>query len=330
MLKAARLFPAAILLLLATAATSLAQSSLPPQPNAPAISAPLAFEANHGQTAPQVQYLARSGEGVVFLTADGFTVSMPPAGSFRMLFDKANASPATAAEQPLIARSNYLSRDPGKSIVNLENFGAVRYQSVYPRIDVRFYGRGQHLEHDFLVAPGADANQIALRLDGIDKASMSSSGAVELKLGKITLDEAAPVAWQMVNGARRQVHAEWKITGDNRLGISLGQYDHNLPLTIDPVLAYSTHLGGNTAQDIELGSSFPADTFIRNIALDGAGNVFVSGNTSAVDFPTTAGAFDRTPKTQASFHADTTTESGFVSKFDKTRFPSLYLRERKL
>jgi Domain of unknown function DUF11/Beta-propeller repeat len=325
MLKAVRMFPAAIVILLATVTTSLfAQSTSSQKPGSPSINVPLAFEANRGQTAPQVRYLARTSEGVVFLTQDGFTISLPRAGSFRMLFDKANASPATAAEQPLIARSNYLSRDPGKSIVNLENFGAVRYQSVYPRIDVRFYGRGQHLEHDFLVAPGADANQIALRLDGIDKASMSSSGAVELKLGKITLDESAPVAWQMVNGARRQVHAEWKITGDNRLGISLGQYDHNLPLTIDPVLAYSTHLGGNTAQDIELGSTFPADTFIRNIALDGAGNVFVSGNTSAVDFPTTAGAFDRTPKTQASFHADTTTESGFVSKFDKTGRVLLY------
>ncbi len=99
MLKAARMFPAAIVLLLATVATTLfAQTTSPKDPNAPPISTPpintpLAFEANQGQTAPQVQYLARSREGVVFLTRDGFTVSLPRRGSFRMLFDQASSNP---------------------------------------------------------------------------------------------------------------------------------------------------------------------------------------------------------------------------------------------
>ena len=324
MLKAARLFPAAILLLLATAATSLAQSSLPPQPNAPAISAPLAFEANHGQTAPQVQYLARSGEGVVFLTQSGFTVSMPRVGSFRMLFDQAASANSLIAERPLVARSNYLSRDDKQSISNVENYGAIRYQAVYPGIDVRFYGRGLHLEHDFLLAPGADAGRISLRLEGIDHAAVGASGAVELALGKVKLSESAPVAWQTVNGARQAVQAKWTQLGDNRLGIALGDYNHNLSLTIDPVLAYSTHLGGNTEQDLSLGTTEPAFSTINSIALDAARNVYVAGSTSAIDFPTTAGAFDRTPNTQASFHSDEFSQSGFVSKFDKTGRILLY------
>ncbi len=312
MLKAVRMFPAAIFLLLATVATLLAQD-----PNHPPINTPLAFEANRGQTAPQVQYLARSSEGVVFLTRDGFTVSLPRQGSFRMLFDQAS-SPSIGAEQPLLARSNYLSRDPNKSIVNVENFSAVRYREVYPGIDVRFYGRGMHLEHDFLLAPTADAGRIALRLDGIDRVNLMKSGAVELSLGKLTLEESAPQAWQMVNGRKLPVDASWKVLAGNRLGISLGKYDRGLPLVIDPVLAYSTHLGGNTENDLSLGTSEPAFTIIQSIALDSARNVYVAGTTSAVDYPTTAGAFDRTANTQAEFHGDTITSSGFVSKFDKT------------
>ena len=102
------------------------------------------------------------------------------------------------------------------------------------------------------------------------------------------------------------------------LGISLGSYDHSLPVTIDPVLAYATHLGGTTGQDLSTETSFPADTFISAIGLDGNGNIYVGGTTSATDYPTTAGAFDRSANTQAIFHEDATTQSGFVSKFDKT------------
>ena len=101
-------------------------------------------------------------------------------------------------------------------------------------------------------------------------------------------------------------------------GSQVGDYNHDLPLTIDPVLAYSTHLGGNTEQDISLGTTEPAFSTINSISLDGARNVYVAGSTSAIDFPTTAGAFDRTPNTQASFHSDEFSQSGFVSKFDKT------------
>ncbi len=338
MLKAVRMFPAAIVILLATLATTLlAQTTTQKAPNVPSISrpsistpsisnpststppinVPLAFEANRGQTAPQVQYLARSSEGVVFLTRDGFTISLPRQGSFRMLFDQAS-SPSIGAEQPMIARSNYLSRDPKHSIVNVENFGAVHYREVYPGIDVRFYGLGMHLEHDFLLAAGADAGQIALWLEGIDGINLTKSGAVELSLGKIKLSESAPQAWQMVNGRKLPVDANWRLLSGNRLGISVGAYDHNLPLTIDPVLAYSTHLGGNTEQDISAGTTEPAFTSISSISLDAARNVYVAGSTSAIDFPTTAGAFNRTPGLQEAFHEDAISQSGFVSKFDKT------------
>jgi hypothetical protein len=333
MLKAARIFPAAIIVLLATFATLSAQTSSNQEtsnrktsnqetsnqnPTPPSINAPLAFEANRGQTAPEVKYLARSREGVVFLTQEGFTVALPRSGSFRMLFSDMSSAPSITAEQPLVARSNYLKRDPNQSITNVENFAAVRYQQVYPGIDVRFYGQGLHLEHDFLLSPGADVSRIALRLEGIDRATVTSSGAVELALGKLKLGESAPIAWQTINGTRRPIKSEWKLLAENRLGISVGEYDHSLPLTIDPVLAYSTHLGGNTENDLTLGTSEPASTFISSIVLDAARNVYVAGSTSAVDFPTTAGAFDRTPNTQSSFHADTISESGFVSKFDKT------------
>jgi uncharacterized repeat protein (TIGR01451 family) len=288
------------------------------QPSLPATPAGLlTFEVNRGQSAPQVRYLARSQEGILFFTADGVTVSVPHQGSFRLLFENAaSTNAAIDPEQQLAARTNYLNLKP--AIVGIENFSALRYASVYPGIDVRFYGEGRHLEHDFLLAPKADANQIVLRTEGINGIRIQPSGDAELTLGSMKMKESTPRAWQTVKGKRVTVQAAWKQLGADRLGISLGSYDHALPVTIDPVLAYATHLGGTVGQDLSLGNSFPADTFISAIGLDGNNNIYVAGTTTATDYPTTAGAFDRSANLTAIFHDDTTTRSGFVSKFDKT------------
>jgi len=285
-------------------------------PGSAPVSFPLTFEVNRGQTAPQVQYLARSREGLLFFTNEGFTVSVPHTGAFRVEFENA-ATPAISADQQLITRSNYLGRDGNESITNVENFGAIRYSGLYPGIDVRFYGRDRHVEHDFVLAPGADPQQIVLRFEGLDRVALTPAGDAELTLGKFRLRETTPVAWQMVNGATKPVAAKWKLLGENRLGITLGEYDRNLPVTIDPVLVYATHLGGTTGEDQD-GNTFPADTSIRGIGLDSHRNVYVAGSTSATDFPTTAGAFDRAPGMQPEFHVGSFTESGFVSKFDPT------------
>ena len=153
----------------------------------PPVALPFSIEVNRGQTAPQVKYLARSPEGVLFFTEQGVTVSVPRVGALRMLFESA-AMPEISAEQKMIARSNYLEHN-GQSITNVENYGALLYSGIYPGIDVRFYGRGRHLEHDFVLAPGADAGQIALRFEGINQVSLTRSGAAELTLGKVVLRE---------------------------------------------------------------------------------------------------------------------------------------------
>lgn len=288
-----------------------------PKAATPSVNIPFSFEVNRGQTAPQVKYLARSPEGVLFFTDQGVTVSVPRIGAFRMLFDGAS-SPQISAEQQLAARSNYLTPKSGLPITGVANYGALRYASVYPGVDVRFYGQSRHLEHDFILSPGADPDQIALRFEGLDNIALAQSGNLELKLGKIALSESAPIAWQEIDGTKRAVEVRWKMLDDAKVGITLGEYDRSQPVTIDPVLVYSTHLGGTTGDDIDIGSTFPADTFILHIALDGQHNVYVSGTTSATDYPTTAGAFDRSANLQSVFHEDATTQSGFVSKFDPT------------
>jgi uncharacterized repeat protein (TIGR01451 family) len=305
----------ACVLALALSAFAFAQSSRNTSP----VTFPLAFEANHGQTAPQVRYLARSHEGTLFFTDAGVTIAVPRVGAFRMLFDRVSSTPSMAAEQPLTARSNYLNPDKHTAISGIENFSALHYSQVYPGIDVRFYGHDLHLEHEFDLAPHADASHIALRLEGISAAHIAANGDAELTLGATTLRESAPIAWQTIKGQRIPVQAKWTLLAQDRLGITLGSYDHAQPVYIDPVLAYSTHLGGNTSPDLSNPpASDPATTVIESIVVDAKGNIFVSGNTTAADFPTTPGAFQRGPNGFQSGHEDGFTNSGFISKFDKT------------
>src|SRR4051794_11763641 len=235
-----------------------------PSPATSPVTFPLGFEANHGQTAPQVRYLARSHEGTLFFTAAGVTIAVPRIGAFRMLFDGASRS-SIAAEQPLTARSNYLDPDKHTAISGIENFSTLRYTQVYPGIDVRFYGHDLHLEHEFDLAPHADAAHIALRLEGISATHIAANGDAELTLGATTLRESAPIAWQTINGQRIPVSSKWNLLARARLGITLGSYDHAQPVYIAPVLAYSTPLGGNPSPDLSNPpASDPATTVIES------------------------------------------------------------------
>jgi uncharacterized repeat protein (TIGR01451 family) len=307
---------------------SFAIAASPTTVMSPPVTFPLAFEPNHGQTSAQVHYVARSREGTLFFTNDGVTIAIPHRGSFRMLFDGAQASSSISGERLLVSHSNYLDPEHGKAISGIENFGAIRYSQIYAGVDVRFYGIERHLEHEFQLAPGADVSKIAFKLEGIDRVRIAATGCANLSFGGTTLQESAPVAWQTINGQRVPVKVKWHLQAQNRLGFVLGAYDHTKAMTIDPVLAYSTHLGGHTAEDFSTETTSPADTIIEAIVLDPAKNIYVSGFTTAIDYPTTPGAFSRVPNQFTVFHEDTDSESGFVSKFDPsghTLFYSTYL-----
>ena len=72
------------------------------------------------------------------------------------------------------------------------------------------------------------------------------------------------------------------IKGTRQVGFRVAAYDPSRPLIIDPVLVYSTYLGGS------------GDDVGQGIAVDGAGSAYVTGDTSSTDFPTTAGAAQTT------------------------------------
>ena len=287
-----------------------------PVENAPQL--PLTFEPNRGQTDARVRYLSRSQEGTIFFTNTGLTVAVPKTGSFRIEFVGGNPSPQFLPQTLLRGHTNYLSEKASSSITNIETFAELGERAVYPGIDLRFYGNARHLEHDIVVAPAAEVGAIRLKLEGVNDLRLDDAGNAHFLLGALNLRETAPIAYQTIAGRKVPVKAEWKQIGTNGLAVSVANYDHSQTLVIDPVLEYSTYMGGSSGYDETTGLPFPASTTIYAVAVDSSKSIYLAGTTSATDFPTTSGAYQRTPNYQGYFHSDTTSQSGFVTKFNSS------------
>jgi hypothetical protein len=253
---------------------------------------PLSFEANQGQTAAPVNYLTRG---------DGYTLFLTPSQAVLELQKPApraaggSSTPQSAATQTLSMRlvgasptstvvgldrqagvSNYLlGNDPSRWVTNVPNFGRVECQNLYAGINLIYYGNGQtRLEYDFDVAPGANAGAIRLAFQGARAMAVDGQGNLVLHLAGGDMIEQAPVAYQTIDGVRQSVSCRYLVGANGQVRFALGAYNTSRALVIDPVLSYSTYLGGSGAE------SGPA------VAVDPAGNVYLTGCTSSVNFPT--------------------------------------------
>jgi hypothetical protein len=208
-----------------------------------------------------------------------------------------NTDVAAQGENELQATSNYLVGSQDQWHQDVANYSAVRYNDIYDGVDLRYYGNQQQLEYDFLVNPGADANNIQLKFEGVQSATVADNGDLVLDLGAgRSISFKAPVAYQDGADGREAVSSSYRIAADGTIGFDLGAYDTSRQLVIDPVLSYSTYLGG-TSVDVANG-----------VTVDAAGNVYLVGYTTSVAFPTTPGAYN-------SSDPDLLQSDVFVTKF---------------
>src|ERR1700739_3915872 len=144
----------------------------PPSPQQRQVAAayaqlPLSFEPNEGQSVPEVRFLAHGPGYALFLTDEAEAVLLAGKGQpqvMRLALEGANPHPAVQALEEQAAKSAYfIGNDPARWRTGIAHYGRVRYQAVYPGIDLVYYGAGRRLEYDWVVAPGGDPGRIHLR-----------------------------------------------------------------------------------------------------------------------------------------------------------------------
>jgi len=257
---------------------------------------PLTFEVNEGQTDSQVKFFSRGKGYTAFLTVGGMVLSLRPSNvagaqtsapvagtktatqgpntSLQFKLVGATPNPTLVGEDPQPGRINYfIGNDPAKWHRNVPAYGRIRYQNVYPGIDLVYYGSQRQLEYDFIVSAGSDPRRIQFEIKGAKQIHLDAEGNLVLATGDGEVHFQSPSVYQESGGQQVPVSGSYILKDSTHVAFQLAPYNPGKRLVIDPVLLYSTYLGGS-------GNDQPS-----GIVVDSAGCVYIAGYTDSIDFP---------------------------------------------
>jgi hypothetical protein len=235
---------------------------------------PFVFEPTSRQ-----QMLGRiPGVTLRFSPSDVHMQRSPGKESFRIHFQGSTGHARLEGRERMPSETHYLiGNRSAEWRTHVANFGRIRYNGLYPGIDAVFYGNADRLEHDFIVSPGADYQQISMRFSSRAHASVDRNGdlIIDLPDGEVRMHR--PTIYQDGSTGREYVDGGFRVRRDGEIGFRVGRYDTSRALVIDPILSFSTYLA----------STFSEENFI---ATDSAGATYVSG-TGELGYPVTPRAF---------------------------------------
>ena len=273
---------------------------------------PLFFETNQGQADKSVEFLARGQGYTLYLNGGEATLTLEKPiqnwpfaekqASLNMQLWGANPDLKANGQDKLPGIVNYfIGNDPEQWQTNIHTYAKVQYENVYPGIDLVYYGNQDQLEYDFVVAPEVDPNIIQLNFVGANSLDIDAQGNLIINLDGEQITQKSPIIYQVVNGEHQYIDGKYVLAENGRVGFDVANYDTSIPLIIDPIIIYSSYLGG-----ADTDRSF-------DIAVDSAGNAYVTGNTLSNNFPTLNPA-------QATFGGGSAFSGGdaFIAKFDST------------
>ncbi|MGH9376551.1 MAG: SBBP repeat-containing protein, partial [Terriglobia bacterium] len=251
---------------------------------------PLRFEPNQGQADSRVKFMARTPGYGLFLTEDGAVLAFGSASKttragetwVRIKWLGSDSLPFAVGRAKLTSQSNYfLGNDPSRWRTHIPNYARVDFQDVYPGIDLSYYGNPRQLEYDFRIAPGKDVNSLRFSVSGPSgrlPLRLDARGDLVAEIPGVNLRFLPPTAYQEIaqhgKRVRRTVPSRYALEDRGRVGIIVDPYDRSRPLVVDPVLLYSTYLGGSGSDSA------------TGVAVDSSGDAFITGGVTSVNFPT--------------------------------------------
>ena len=288
---------------------------------------PLRFVPNVGQWDSPELYRARSGGLHFFLERRGWSfwmlespdstsgsrsplrTGMPAAEqplkavAVRMTFEGGNETVSVQAGKQLTGLTSYFVGGGSRaSRPRVPSYASVTYSAVYPGIDVCVRDGDQRFEYDLLLAPGADLEQVRVKVAGAKTLRIDSTGALLLETELGTVQQAQPQTWMVAtDGSRRPLACRYVLRDRESFGFAAPQRDASLPMVVDPQLLYSTFLGGFSGD---------GPNYIRQ---DANGRILIGGWTQSTNFPIKPGSLWTT------FRGGT--QDGFITCLDPAQPP---------
>ncbi len=258
---------------------------------------PLRFESNAGQFANSVKFCARGINYKLYLTQNDLIVHLP--GNFQdaaeprkdssesvfmakninnnyftIKFDGCNKNSILEGISPLTTKVNYLlGNKKDKWFHDVPTYAKVKYHKIYEGIDLIFYGNQNKIEYDFVLSPGADYKLISLKVEGAEKIEITNDGSLRIVKRNEILLMKSPFMYQISDDSKNRLSGGYVLRDKNQIGIRLNSYDPELPVIIDPVIIFSSYLGGSN------------NDIAYDIALDNQKNIYITGETISSDFP---------------------------------------------
>lgn len=243
------------------------------------------FEKNLGQLGIGISYRTRLARVESALSDDGSLViaARTPATSA-----KDSAASRFIRLSPLNGSQNLSIRESGRTkyktsyfrggehpvtVADVPHFSGVTFRSIYPGIDLKYHIADERIEYDYVISPNADPSKIGIRIDGATEVEVDASGALEIKAGNFVLHQRKPIAYQDNEHGRTGVECEYRLVDGHTVKLALGRYDKRLPLIIDPIVDYSSLLGGSGIE------------WLRAFKIGPGGYIYVAGDTESTDFP---------------------------------------------
>ncbi len=234
---------------------------------------PVFFVENRGQMDARIRYIIKRPEMTLYFMEGEIQVAIS-GKSLPIRLIGANLQSIIEGRMPMPGFANFFAgNDPAKWRTDIPLQGAVAYRNNWPGIDMIYSATGRKLKSEFIVAPGVDTDPIRWSYGPEASARVREDGSLAIQLGNDEFREDAPEIYQETSGKREPVSGSFHVFADGSVGFELGSYDRTRALVIDPVITYSTFVGGS-GQDSATA-----------VASDASGNPVIAGWTSSTDLP---------------------------------------------
>ena len=192
------------------------------------------------------------------------------------------AARLVAVGEPRLFVNRFLGRSPANWERDVPAYEAVRYQGLYPDIDLTLRTVTGQIEYVFDLGPTGSVDNIRFRIAGAKRLSLAEDGAllVEVSNGRV-IRHRAPLAVEHSAKGERMLAAAFRLVGQETVAFQVDGRRKGRRVTIDPVINFGSYFGGIDSETAGLGSvNLPIPALDLAVADDGG--ILVTGSTYSV------------------------------------------------